>query len=90
MMLAKILNFFRPAAPKIYKIVHDPDLGYVAAFNFSAYRWCAIDENGEISQSIDAIANPLWKHLWVATPEEAGRRINLHATARGRSEVWAA
>lgn len=71
-----------------YRIIHDPELGYCPAYNMDLYGWVAIDKRGEESQAVDCIAKPLWRGLWVDTKEEAGARINKHATDRGRAIVW--
>lgn len=85
-----IKRLVKSAAPSTYKIVHDPKLGYVPAFKDNSFGWRAIDGHGEVSQYIDAISDPMWSQLWVSTEEAAGERINLHATSRGRTEVWSA
>lgn len=92
-MTSRILRWLNQSksAPKKYRIIHDPVFGYAAAWRCTILDdWRAIDPYGRDAASVDRIAHPLWHDLWVKTEEEAGQRINLHATNRGQKTVWSA
>lgn len=73
-----------------YKIVHDQRLGYIACYLEYGGYW-GLTEHGTEGVSIDSAMDPFYgNRVWCKTAEEAGRRVNLHATKGGRKTVWEA
>lgn len=68
------------------KIILDPEFGYVAAAN-DGFGWWAIDDSGATGVALVDAANYHHRYF-VKTIEQAGERINKHATRRGQKTVW--
>lgn len=81
MMLAWLKSLFAT-----HKIVHDPELGYVALAH-DGTGWWAIERDGTEGLSLESSVR--WADdYYVKTIEQAGERINKHATRRGQKTVW--
>lgn len=81
MMLAWLKSLFAT-----HKIVHDHELGY-AALARDWLGWWVIRENGELGTDLPHATS--WRGVYfVSTIEQAGERINKHATRRGQKTVW--
>ena len=85
----KSLFAFEPAEKDPdYKIVHDPRLGFMGCYSEHG-AWWGLTAHGTDGADIDSAMDPFYGHrYWCGTEEEAGQRINLHATKGGRKTVW--
>lgn len=79
----------RTAAKPTLRIVADPEHGY-CAMHRDECGWWAIDGDGVSGPAIDDTYGISINDYWSTTEEEAGRRVNLFATCRGRKVVWEA
>lgn len=87
-MFKAVANWFKrtSSGPAKYKIVHDPELGYLACFNCTTVGWRIIEADGTTSVHPESAVR--FKSPWCETEEEAGMRINRHSTNRGQRTIW--
>jgi len=73
-----------------YKIIHDPGCGYCACSRDDMGMWHALDCRGHPGLYTDSslLTGMCRDNYFVDTVEKAGKRVNLHATNRGRTIVW--
>ncbi len=78
----------KDAGPTL-RIVSDPEHGF-CAMHLDDCGWWAVDRAGVSGPRIDDTYGINANEYWAPTEEEAGRRVNLFATRRGRQVVWEA
>jgi hypothetical protein len=73
-----------------YKIIHDPECGYCACWRNEYGSWQALDGRGHdgLYTDSDLLTGLCRYEYFVEAVEKAGKRVNLHATNRGRTIVW--
>lgn len=82
---------FRKTEPsgKHYRIVHDPELGYMPEVYDSEYGcWYILCNDLTISGGHSSARDSLYHKYWRATEEEAGGAINRYAQNCGQTIAW--
>jgi hypothetical protein len=83
-----IFNFFNP--PR-YRIMEYSTLNgesyYHAEWRHPLFGWHALYEDGRSGLPSSEASGMFYK---CQTEDQAGRRVNLHATKRGGKQIWSA
>lgn len=86
-MFKSVLGWIkRKADPPNYKIVHDPELGYVSCYFDGIVGWRVIEADASLSVHPDHAMR--FKSCWCDSEAEAGARINKHSTGRAQRTIW--
>lgn len=91
--MGKLLKFLRSLRETIirprYIIVHDPRFGYAACELDDLGTYYTITKHGTTGVSLESAKDPFYGNgAWVASEEEAGKRINFRDDASGQRVVW--
>ena len=85
-------SYYSKPTPE-YKMLTRPDGMFCAMFDDRQCHgdtptWRAIDDMNGLGFGRSHLNDRFSRSYWVKTEDEAGLRINKHATAGGISEVW--
>lgn len=79
------LTWWLKSFRKRYRIVHDPQLGYLPEY-WDVWDWRVIDTDAGLSVHHDDACK--FPEFWHPTDDDAGAVINRHGGNRGQSVVW--